>query len=314
MNRKKKKKKLAKATRAEPRRPIASKLIKKLHDFKTAKVIDLRAVREGKKNAEELQKTIATRDDLAHLHPAHACYVYAQHQISVIAEQLTMLPELDRIGRLIGKAEDTYLPSGPPMSPLTRSYFTGWAFFDACVGVGRETLGTTIMAVGKVLGIHEELVRLIGLMQDSRMSIFIHEGTDGDKSVLRELVTNRVYRAICPSGHVGRTGELWYARVLPPPIPELDEYLVFTTPYVVTEPGAREWLAYFDRTLTDRTLADGQRERLLATFERHMKWGPTRDYWNEFVFEAYVGHRHEVIFLEGLPDVAESRPHSRVNY
>ena len=44
-----------------------------------------------------------------------------------------------------------------------------------------------------------------------------------------------------------------------------------------------------------------------------MKYGPTRSYWNEFVFEAYVNHQTEVIYLAGLPDVAESRPHSRVN-
>lgn len=30
-------------------------------------------------------------------------------------------------------AEEHYLPSGPPMSPLTPSFFTCWAFFDACV-------------------------------------------------------------------------------------------------------------------------------------------------------------------------------------
>ncbi len=44
-----------------------------------------------------------------------------------------------------------------------------------------------------------------------------------------------------------------------------------------------------------------------------MKFGPTRNFWNEFVFEAYVNHRTDVIYLKGLPDVPESRPHSRVN-
>ena len=44
-----------------------------------------------------------------------------------------------------------------------------------------------------------------------------------------------------------------------------------------------------------------------------MKYGPTRMYWNDFVFEAYVNHRTEVIYLAGLPDVSESRPHSEVH-
>ena len=46
------------------------------------------------------------------------------------------------------------------------------------------------------------------------------------------------------------------------------------------------------------------------THARHMKLGPTRRYWTEFVFEAYVNHRPEAILLAGLPDVAASRPHS----
>jgi hypothetical protein len=44
-----------------------------------------------------------------------------------------------------------------------------------------------------------------------------------------------------------------------------------------------------------------------------MKYGPTRMYWNDFVFEAYVNHRTEVIYLAGLPHVPGSRPHSEVH-
>ena len=32
-------------------------------------------------------------------------------------------------------AEDIYMPSGPPMSPLTKSYFLYWGFFDLCLGI-----------------------------------------------------------------------------------------------------------------------------------------------------------------------------------
>ena len=43
------------------------------------------------------------------------------------------------------------------------------------------------------------------------------------------------------------------------------------------------------------------------------KYGPTRTYWNDFVFEGYLNYRTEAIYLAGLPDVPESRPHSQVN-
>jgi hypothetical protein len=42
-----------------------------------------------------------------------------------------------------------------------------------------------------------------------------------------------------------------------------------------------------------------------------LKWGTSRRYWTEFVFEGYVNHRPGAIFLKGLPDLPESRPHSR---
>jgi hypothetical protein len=44
-----------------------------------------------------------------------------------------------------------------------------------------------------------------------------------------------------------------------------------------------------------------------------MKYGPTREYWNDFVFEAYVNHQADAIYLAGLPDIPESRPHSEVS-
>ncbi len=226
-----------------------------------------------------------------------------------MAEQLTALPEMQRFARLIEKAEEEYLPSGPPMSPLTISFFTCWAFFDACVGLELETLGTTTMAVGKTFGMHEELIRVIGLMQESRMAVHVHEGADGDRIPLRELITNRTCRAICPSGSMGQAGELWYARVLPPPVAGSADHVVFTTPYLLVKPGEREWLAYFDRTLPE-----GPRDKRIAAYEKHMKWGPARVYWSEFVFEAYLNHRHDVIYLRGVPDVPESRPHSKVNW
>jgi hypothetical protein len=115
-------------------------------------------------------------------------------------------------------------------------------------------------------------------------------------------VTGAVCRAIDPTGYRGTRGELWYVRVLPPPWPG-GEHVVFTTPYILLQPAEREWQAYFRRAVPEGN----------TQYERHMKYGPARDYWTEFVFEAYVNHRSEAIFLTGLPDVAESRPHSRVH-
>ena len=70
------------------------------------------------------------------------------------------------------------------------------------------------------------------------------------------------------------------------------------------ETPLKDWLAYFERTVPGQ-----DRE----AYQRLMKYGPTRSYWNDYVFEAYVNHSRDVIYLVGLPDIAESRPHSRQN-
>jgi hypothetical protein len=73
----------------------------------------------------------------------------------------------------------------------------------------------------------------------------------------------------------------------------------------VLTPEPREWLAYFGRALPLQSS--------IGDYERHRKFGPTRDYWNNFVFDAYVNYKSDGIYLAGLPDLPASRPHSAVS-
>lgn len=80
------------------------------------------------------------------------------------------------------------------------------------------------------------------------------------------------------------------------------------TPYVILHPGVEAWLAYFDRTLP--LVGVGDRAR---AYEHLMKWGHPphgERYWLEYIFEAYATHSDSIVFLRGLPDIDESRPHS----
>jgi len=220
------------------------------------------------------QKTVVGQKELEGFHPAHAAYVHTQNQVSVMSEQPTALKEMRPFADIISKAEDLYVPSGPPISLLTTSYFTCWAFFDACAGPANETIGTTILDVGTAFGMHPELLRL-RLKQHSRMGFYIHRAREGDVSVLEDLVTAAVYRAIVPAGYRGTKNENWFVRLLPPPIPGDTEHVVFTTPYIVVHPDGADWLAYFRRTFPPTAAFDD--------YERHMKYGPTREYWNDYV-------------------------------
>src|SRR3954452_7731738 len=66
--------------------------------------------------------------------PLHAAYVAAQNFTSFFAEAVSQFPEFDPYYEIVCPAEDEYMPDSPPLSPLTRSYFTTWAFFDVQFG------------------------------------------------------------------------------------------------------------------------------------------------------------------------------------
>jgi hypothetical protein len=51
-----------------------------------------------------------SRKELEGFHSAHAAYVFAQNQVSVMLEQLTALKEMRPFVDMISKAEDLYVP------------------------------------------------------------------------------------------------------------------------------------------------------------------------------------------------------------
>src|SRR5271170_4185735 len=51
--------------------------------------------------------------------PVHATYVFIHDIVTVCAENVSQLPEMRTFTEDLVKAEDEYLPGGPPMSPLT---------------------------------------------------------------------------------------------------------------------------------------------------------------------------------------------------
>jgi hypothetical protein len=282
-------------------------------------VTNLADWREARLRAEDDRKTVISRENLSQYDPLHALYIYGQNQLSVLIEQLAELPMLDKLASAYAAAYEEYMPSGPPMSPLTTSYFSCWGAFDLSTsGAKRETLCTVATDFCQAQKVDEGLISLFETMQASRMGVYRHEGTSGRFVFLRELVTDQEIKAISPSGYLGNPGELWLARVLPPPFADLvlDYSVVFTTPYLLGKLGPAErfltaveedWLAFFKRNLAQRDQAAD-----VSAYERLMKYGLSRKYWNEYIFLAYRDFRHDVVMLEGIPDIAESLPHSDV--
>ena len=287
--------------------PIGRKVLLASKRQMENKVVELAGWREAKTHAAEMQDTVISDEKLQQYDPAHAMYIYAQNQLSVMIEYLLMLPELKKLASRMEELEDMYMPSFPPMSPITSSFFFCFSACDVSTGgAKKETLTTVAIDVGRSLGVSEDLIDLYEKMQLSKVSIYRHEGYSGQHILLRELITNQVFNVYSSSGYQGKTGELWYVRLLPPPIdqPGFDYHVAFTTPYILQNSEAN-WLACLERLLPQTKLDDP-----IAAYEALMKYGLGKFYWSEYVFQAYSNYREDAIFLVGFPDRPESLPHA----
>jgi hypothetical protein len=273
---------------------------KKLHAklIKMAAPLDLPTGKmKGRADMPDMEKWISEGMD-----PVHAAYAFVQHISSAFAEGVSRLPEMKKYAKIVGAAEDEYMPSGPPMSPLTVSYFTTWAFYDLGFD-GTDTLASCQIEANDVIGMNPDQLDALKKMANSRMGIYEHVGMDGPHVRLRELVTNAEFTCHPASGYRGKSGELWYVRLLPPLLPDLASYyVVFTTPYILMA-SKDDWLQFLRRSLSGP--AD-EREAL----HRLLKSSPEPNFWNEFVFKAYHDHQSDAIFLAGIPDLKATLPHA----
>jgi len=291
-------------------RKIATKVLKQINKANARKVIDLNEYRQQKKATEDLFNQITTTETAIKTghDPLHAVYIHTQNLLSILVEALQAIPEpaLSRFFNTVAAADDAYVPSSPPMSPLTKSYFNCWLLFDITAGLNKETLTTIIIDLANQLGLHKAMLEVMQTMQDSRMGIYELMGRQGDKILLRELTGNAVIPCICPAGYRGtHQGELWFVRILPPVLAPFDYSVIFTTPYVLLSPDKNSWEAYLKRTISDK-----KTKTTANSLENLMKQGLSDNYWNEYIFQAYVNHKADVIYLQGLPDVSSSRPHN----
>jgi hypothetical protein len=246
----------------------------------------------------------STRDSQGELiDPLHAVYIAVQNATSFFAEKVSEFAEFKPYYQFVAQAEEEYMPGGPPMSPLTKSYFTTWAFYDVRFGPDLETIGSCMLDVAGKLGFEPKVTDAIRSFSDSRMGIYEHLESKGGRSRLRELFTDKEFDCFVGTGYQGRKGELWYIRLCPPLEP-VAYNLVFTTPYILLNFKRTEWTAYLYRSLLASEVPEQQS---LAHF---LKYGREPNQWNEFIFQAYANYQFDAVFLTGLPDVPSSLPHA----
>ena len=186
---------------------VADKIAKKILSSRGSKVVDLASWREGRKMA--LEAGFGDEGPIpgkfAGLDPCHAIYAVAENVASLMAESISGMREAKGYVRIAGGAEDEYMPAGPPMSPLTVSYFTMWVLFDVRFGSSRETMGSCILRIAPEFDCPSWLIDTVERMQRSRMGL------------LRTLRQRGRRRSAARGRHTGNrvlhgSGRLWRER------------------------------------------------------------------------------------------------------
>ena len=189
--------------------------------------------------------------------PFHAVYVFMQNMTAHFAETISGLPEMEPWAKAVAKAEDEYMPSGPPMSPLSRSFFWMWALFDLRIGKSQDTVGECQIAANDVIWMNEHQLDAAKKMSGSRMGIYENVGTEGPFVLLRELITEGQLLRPCPTGYRGRVGNYGTSGCSRPwSLRFTRSWVAMTTPYVLLDASKREWIDFLRRTMLQCKGAD----------------------------------------------------------
>ncbi len=235
----------------------------------------------------------------------HLCAA-AVNVAGTFATQALDVLELIPFNNKLADLQEEYMPSYPPMSPVTTSFFQAWMVLDARIASNGPTLGGLLAQYLKGKNALPYLWRALDALNDSSGSFY--EVMDVGNGLVRlwDIPGRREISCWNSSGYPGQRGEVWYVRVLPPVLDGTDHSVTLNTPYVFRKEGRESWEDFFRRRPFS---GGGEPSRELREY---LKYGKTLEYWLEFVFQAYANHTGNAIFLVGLPDDANSRPHSRL--
>ena len=290
----------------KPQVSLVAKIKAQLIAAMERKILSFEMLAQIKREGEDYEAGLSTREGSVGGggDPAFALYASVLETVSQFAKVLLQLPDLRTFSKRLETLDSDYVPGIPPMSPVTESHFAMWTHCDLRVGDGSETLAGIFAEIGDVFGFGADYLALAKALANSRMGIFEHFGLKRGRTCLRELVTDKEIPFVGCSGYAGSKGELWFVRAVPPPL-SFHYWVGMGTPYVLRAPGRFEWLALFERNGI-RSGELGMEQRLW----QFLKFGPRLRYWSELIFEGYCGHHSGAVFLQGLPDVPESRLHS----
>ncbi|MBZ0117648.1 MAG: hypothetical protein K8H88_11665, partial [Sandaracinaceae bacterium] len=112
-------------------RSIGQQVLRRLANMKQDVLVDLDGVREGKRRSAELAEMAKeAADEVAGVSSLYAYYLQTHIGLSGVMQSVGTTPEMKAWRQRAIELEEEYMPGGPPMSPITDSYWESWLHYD----------------------------------------------------------------------------------------------------------------------------------------------------------------------------------------
>ncbi len=290
---------------------IATKINRMLEGYNSARMTNVAEYIDLRDTLLTVSKQLYVTNDLddpyeEYIDLQYVIYLSAHNLLSFVIEMMSggiaAFGEHEQVGI---DATETYMPSWPSMSPVSRSFFNTWLSFDLRLGVDQESYTSCVVELEKRLDIDSNFCHLFDLMDKSRLGVYKVLNKIGNKAILEEIFTKRQYLYFNPNLHALARNELCLLRLFPPINETFNYHVAIESPYVLVS-GEDEWQDFFARNIRGEIGTPASE----VNYEKFMKSGLNHCYWLEYVMQGYIRHTDLVIYLKGVPDIAASRPHT----
>lgn len=223
---------------------------------------------------------------------------------ALIVEIILHYPKAKKFLKAYAVAEEEYMPSYPPISPITNTMFTIWISFDLTLSPkSKETASNSMIYFKNKLGIPEYVLDEAKKLSDNRLGFYIQEEIEESIVYIREILTNKKMKVIFSSNYKGKKGEVCLCRFSYESKEGLAIGLI--TPYTLQDQSEQDILDYYERQNIKQ--GDIDIDQKLNKLFKDRSYGDT--YWLEYVFQGYVGFDNFQIKIRGIPDIKKSLPH-----
>lgn len=211
--------------------------------------------------------------------------------------------------RTLMKEINLFMPSYPPNSPITNSFYSYHSIFDNHLPSYYETFARIVGDFFRETGQFTQILPVADVLHRSSMALYrCLDGGELDRGRLFDMVAKREIDVDFNSGFTPVKEGLLITRLLPYlgpgllPTEDPQRALSSTTPYLLASPSAASWERFLEKNFSKKGAL--QMDLVKEFFKR----GRRRNEWVETFFDGYFGYTSSSVTIMGLPGIPLSQP------